>query len=50
MEATGYLLAVNIVTWVGILGYLFILGRQKKRILQRLSQLETKYNEKHGQF
>jgi len=40
MDHTGYLLAANIVVWLGIGAYAFFLGQTQKRLEQRLQHLE----------
>ena len=38
--ATGYLLAANILVWLGIGGYCLTLARRQRTIDQRVRQLE----------
>lgn len=40
MDHTSYLLAANLVVWLGIGGYAFFLSRTQHRLEQRLHHLE----------
>jgi CcmD family protein len=46
MSNIGYLMAANIVVWLGVGGYLLFLAGQKRRLLRRIAQLETRLDER----
>ncbi len=41
MDNTGYLLAANVVIWLGIGGYLVFLAGRQKRLEARLRRMEA---------
>lgn len=41
MDNTGYLLAANVVIWLGIGGYLVFLAGRQKQLEQRLRRMEA---------
>jgi CcmD family protein len=41
MDNTGYLLAANVVIWLGIGGYLLFLAGRQKQLELRLARLEA---------
>jgi len=41
MGKETYLLAANVVVWLGLCGYLAFVAARQKRLEQRLKQLET---------
>ncbi len=41
MDNTGYLLAANVVIWLGIAGYLVFLAGRQKSLETRLARMEA---------
>lgn len=41
MDNTGYLLAANVVVWLGIAGYLVFLAGRQKALEKRLQRMEV---------
>ena len=41
MDNTGYLLAANVVVWLGVGGYLLFLAGRQKRLELRLKRMEA---------
>lgn len=48
MSHSAFLWTANILVWIGVFGYLLFLGREKRRLWQRLKQLESDYDEQPG--